>query len=186
MNPININNIPYSVKEYFGGYDNIKTVIDLINASLVQIDPSGTVGSTTVYIDGSLSARDVSIAALNTSKALLTYVNSSIGSRDTSIAWLVSALSARDVSIAFLDASKAYKAYTDGSLNAKANITYVDSSIGARDVSIAWLNTFKATTLTQLPTEDASGVNGQMYFASNKAYLKIGGKWIRFDASTIY
>jgi hypothetical protein len=149
MNPINIDNIPYSVKEYFGGYDNIKTVIDLINASLVQIDPSGNVALSLSYIDTSFGARDVSIAALNSIKATIAYVNSSIGARDTSIA-------------------------------------YVNAGVAAADVSVAWLNTFKATTLTQLPTEDASGVNGQMFFASNKAYLKVGGKWIRFDASTIY
>ena len=116
------------------------------------------------YVDGSLSARDTSIAWLNTNKTSKTYVDASLLIRDSLINWLYAnmmtspyvdgSLYARDVSIAWLATNalsfQSVKNYIDPSLylrdvsiawlnSNKASIIYVDGAIYLRDVSIAWL-----------------------------------------------
>jgi len=140
--PIDIADLSYSIKEYFGNYDNIKVIINKINEYLIYVDSSLNIKPSKFYVDGSLSSRDVSInflynnvgpgpgavtysyvdGSLNVKTSFL-YVDSSLNVK-ANISYIDSSLSLRDVSIAFLDASKAYKSYVDGSLNVKSNTTH--------------------------------------------------------------
>ena len=122
------------------------------------------------YVDGSLSARDTSIAWLNTNKTSKTYVDASLLIRDSLINWLYAnmmtspyvdgSLYARDVSIAWLASNTinfaSVKDYIDPSLaardvsiawlnNNKISSSYVDNALVSRDTSIAWLNTNKTS-----------------------------------------
>jgi|ERR1035437_6484200 hypothetical protein len=67
----------------YGTFTNLSTIVTSVNSALSQIDPSGNVALSKSYIDSSLSARDTSVAFLNTHSI------------------------AQDVSIAYLNINKA-------------------------------------------------------------------------------
>jgi hypothetical protein len=98
-------------------------------------DPStgASADVTKLYVDGSLAARDTSIAWLNTNKANKTYVDGSLNLKvnitlfDSSIAALTNKNLSQDASLLL----RPLTTYVDGSLNLKVNRTLFDSSISS-------------------------------------------------------
>ena len=147
----------FTTYSYVDGSLNVKTSFSYVDSSLAARDASITylfnnLGSgfvTFIYADGSLSARDVSIAYLNTNKADKSYVDASLNVKANKT-YVDGSLGARDVSIAYLNTNKADLSYVVTSDAFKADITYVNSSLGTRDVSIAYLNNALVTAVANL------------------------------------
>ena len=140
-----------SINQIWNYIIDLSTSISDLDASVNQLfglipDVSGL--ASIIYVDGSLNARDVSIAR---NAALINIHEASLGNltiwnntQDASIIQLISDISTlnytqglQDTSIGFLDSSVNQLFGLIPDVSGLASILYVDGSLNARDVSIA-------------------------------------------------